>query len=101
MNLCTCDGGKISKVDYEKLSGGRVMETSQAIHAQVQAARDIRQKRFRIMAHLNIICNADRRGGEIWRFCKLQDEGQILMRVAKLVKALFKYMPFPYPTLAS
>ena len=30
----------------------------------------------------NIICNADMRVGEIRQFCKLQDDGQSLMRAA-------------------
>ena len=31
---------------------------------------------------LDIVCNADMRVGEIRQFCKLQDEGQSLMRAA-------------------
>jgi len=29
----------------------------------------------------NIVANANMRVGEIWQFCKLQDEGQSLMRM--------------------
>jgi magnesium chelatase family protein len=42
--------------------------------------RDIQQKRF-ASSQSDIICNVDMRVGEILQFCKLQDEGQSLMRV--------------------
>lgn len=69
-------------MDYEKLSGDRVGESSEAIRARVQAARDIQQKCFSNNGSSDIICNADMRIGEIRQFCKLQDEGQSLMRAA-------------------
>src|SRR5512138_844850 len=69
-------------VDYEKLSGDRVGETSESIRARVQAARNIQTKRFSINGSSDIICNADMRVGEIRQFCRLQDEGQSLMRAA-------------------
>jgi predicted ATPase with chaperone activity len=37
---------KSPRADYEKLNGDRVGETSEAIRARVQAARDIQNKRF-------------------------------------------------------
>jgi len=68
-------------VDYEKLSNDRLGETSESIRARVQAARDIQTKRF--SGHNSeIVCNADMRVGEIRQFCKLQDEGQTLIRAA-------------------
>ena len=72
---------EVPRVDYEKLSGDRVGESSAAIRARVQAARDIQQLRF-TNSQSDIICNADMRVGEIRQFCKLQDEGQSLMRAA-------------------
>jgi len=57
-------------------------ETSEAIRARVQVARDIQNKRFSKNGSSDIICNADMRVGEIRQFCKLQDEGQSLMRAA-------------------
>jgi magnesium chelatase family protein len=71
----------VPRVDYEKLSGDRVGESSEAIRARVQAARDIQLKRFSNHGS-EIICNADMRVGEIRQFCRLQDEGQNLMRAA-------------------
>ena len=92
---------EVPRVDYEKLSGDRVGETSESIRARVQAARNIQLQRFGIRSlptsvqgretlrhaqdsalHSDIACNADMRIGEIRKFCKLQDEGQRLMRSA-------------------
>jgi len=65
------------RVDYEKLSGDRMGETSESIRKSVQAARNIQQRRF-ASSQSDIICNADMRVGEIRQFCKLQDEGAAL-----------------------
>jgi len=81
---------EVPRVDYEKLSGDRLGESSEAIRARMQAARDIQQVRFTnhsITQSLNhqltdIVCNADMCVGEIRQFCRLQDEGQSLMRAA-------------------
>jgi magnesium chelatase family protein len=71
---------EVPRVDYEELSGDRMGETSESIRKRVQAARNI-QQRF-ASSQSDIICNADMRVGEIRQFCKLQDEGQSLMRAA-------------------
>jgi len=68
---------EVSQVDYEKLSGDRMGETSESIRKRVQAARNIQQQRF-AGSQSDIICNADMRVGEIRQFCKLQDEGGVL-----------------------
>jgi magnesium chelatase family protein len=81
---------EVPRVDYEKLSGDRVGETSESIRARVQAARNIQLNRFTNPASrisnngssTDIVCNADMRVGEIRQFCKLQEEGQRLMRAA-------------------
>ena len=90
---------EVPRVDYEKLSGDRVRESSAAIRARVQAARNLQQARFRnseYRTHLHraqvpvsnngaapdVVCNADMRVGEIRQFCGLQEEGQRLMRAA-------------------
>ncbi|MCC6498861.1 MAG: ATP-binding protein, partial [Anaerolineales bacterium] len=72
---------EVPRVDYEKLSGDRLGETSETIRKRVQAARNIQQNRFS-NGKSDIICNADMRVGEIRQLCKLQDEGQSLMRAA-------------------
>jgi len=71
---------EVPRVDYEKLSGDRMGETSEAIRKRVQAAREIQNKRFGELT--NIVCNADMRIAEVRKFCHLQDEGQSLMRAA-------------------
>ncbi len=73
---------EVPRVDYEKLSESRVGESSESIRSHVQAARDIQNKRFSSNGASDIVCNADMRVGEIRQFCKLQDEGQSLMRAA-------------------
>ncbi len=90
---------EVPRVDYEKLSGDRLGESSASIRARVQAARDIQRVRFTTpesrtsaIVSSDIICNADMRVGEIRQFCRLQacpeqgrrDEGQRLMRAATL-----------------
>ncbi len=73
---------EVPRVDYEKLSGDRMGETSESIRARVQAARNIQRTRFSNSQSPDIVSNADMRVGEIRRFCRLQDEGQRLMRAA-------------------
>ena len=78
---------EVPRVDYEKLSGDRVGESSGLIPLRVQAARNIQLNRFTNSRTTNsqstdIVCNADMRVGEIRQFCRLQDEGQSLMRAA-------------------
>ena len=73
---------EVPRVDYEKLSADRLGESSMAIRGRVQAAREIQRKRFSGNNLTDIVCNADMRVGEIRQFCRLQDEGQSLMRSA-------------------
>jgi magnesium chelatase family protein len=73
---------EVPRVDYEKLSGDRMGETSESIRARVQAALDIQNKRFANGKAYEIVNNADMRIGEIRKFCQLQEEGQSLMRLA-------------------
>ncbi len=72
---------EVPRVDYEKLSGDRMGETSEAIRKRVQAVRNIQHQRF-ASSQPDIIYNAGIRVGEIRQFCKLQEEGQSLMRAA-------------------
>ena len=78
---------EVPRVDYEKLSGDRVGESSECIRARIQAARDIQTKRYSSIRASStevssIVCNADMRVGEIRQYCKLPEEGQSLMRSA-------------------
>ena len=56
---------EVPRVDYEKLSGDRLGESSDSIRARVQAAHDIQNKRFSDNGSTDIVCNADMRVGEI------------------------------------
>lgn len=71
---------EVPRMNYEKLSGDGLGETSESIWKRVQIARDIQSWRFVDVP--DIICNADMRVGEIGQFCRLQDEGQSLMQAA-------------------
>ena len=71
---------EVPRVDYEKLSGNKLGETSETIRKRVQTARDIQNHRF--ANSTDIVCNADMRIGEVRQFCQLQPEGQSLMRAA-------------------
>jgi magnesium chelatase family protein len=71
---------EVPRVDYEKLSADRVGESSEAICARVQAARNIQTKRYSSTEYSNIVCNADMRVGEIRKFCRVGEEGRRLMR---------------------
>ena len=73
---------EVPRVDYEKLSGDRLGETSETIRKRVQATRNIQLARFAKLGSSNIVANADMRVGEIRQFCKLQEDGQSLMRAA-------------------
>jgi magnesium chelatase family protein len=74
---------EVPRVDYEKFSGDRLGETSGAIGARIQAARDKQRERFsKLDSKHPVFCNADMRVGEIRQFCKLPEEGQSLMRAA-------------------
>lgn len=73
---------EVPRVDYEKLSGDRLGESSETIRKRVQTAREIQRARFSGLQSQEIVCNADMRIGEVRQFCKLQPEGQSLMRAA-------------------
>jgi magnesium chelatase family protein len=62
---------EVPRVDHEKLSGGRLSESSETIRKRVQAAREIQRARFARLESHDIVCNADMRIGEIRQFCKL------------------------------
>jgi len=64
--ICSIESARLSRievprVDYEKLSGDRVGESSECIRARVQAARDIQNRRFSKNGSSDIVCNADMR----------------------------------------
>jgi magnesium chelatase family protein len=73
---------EVPRVDYEKLSGDRVGETSESIRKRVLTVCNTQLTGFANIESSNIVANADMRVAEIRKFCKLQDESQGLMRAA-------------------
>jgi magnesium chelatase family protein len=75
---------EVPRVDYEKLSGNKLSESSESIRKGVQPARNIQQTRFTdpTSKTSDILCNADTGIGEVRQFCQLQAEGQSLTRSA-------------------
>ncbi len=75
-------------MEYEKLSDRRVAETSEAIRARVEAARQIQRERFKLVIENDgedsflPLCNADMRPAEIRQYCMLDETGQALMKTA-------------------
>jgi magnesium chelatase family protein len=72
---------EVPRVDYEKLSGDRLGESSEAVRGRVQAARQVQADRFG-GENLRLASNADMHVGEIRKFCQLDEQCQNLMRSA-------------------
>jgi magnesium chelatase family protein len=70
---------EVPRVDYDKLSGDRLGESTAAIRQRVQTAR---QRQLDHFAGTNIVCNADMRVAEVRKFCKLDETGDSLVRAA-------------------
>ncbi len=66
---------------YEKLTDGRLGETSDKVRARVEAAREKQRLRF---LNTDLASNADTRSGpaDVRNYCKLDDAGLSLMRTA-------------------
>ena len=74
---------EVPRVEYDKLSGDRAGESSEVIRMRVQAARQRQRERFaKIKSTHSVVSNADMRVGEVRQYCKLDDQGQSLMRSA-------------------
>lgn len=71
---------EVPRVDYEKLSGDRIGESSKLSRASVQAVRNIQRHRFSNNGSSDSVCNADMRVGEVRQYCKRPEVGQSLMR---------------------
>jgi magnesium chelatase family protein len=75
---------EVPRVNYDKLSDQRLGETSSAIQARVEAARQQQRERFSAdrLVTSGISCNADMRPAEVRLFCQLDETGRSLMRTA-------------------
>jgi len=70
---------EVPRVDYDKLSSDRMGEPSAAIRARVQRARQLQTLRFE---GSDIVCNTDMRVAEVRKYCRLDETGDNLIRVA-------------------
>ncbi len=69
----------VPRVDFEKLMGHSDNESSAEIRGRVEAARKQQEIRLKEQA---MHCNADMGPSEVRSFCKLDEQGQQLMRSA-------------------
>ncbi len=72
---------EVPRVAYEKLTDGRLGETSEKVRARVEAAREKQRLRF---LNTDLASNAETRSGtaDVRAYCKLDDAGLSLMRTA-------------------
>ena len=73
----------VPRVEYEKLSGDTFGEPSAAIRDRVEAARE--RQRVRFNGNPNVTCNSEMGPAEIRQYCRLDAEGE------KLVKSLMTH----------
>ena len=85
---------EVPRVDYEKLSGDRLGESSAKIRERVQAARERQQARFAGASDPNatdpagsnggvpLQCNGDMGPGEVRQYCEIDDASKSLLRAA-------------------
>ena len=70
----------VPAVAYKELAAESTGEKSEVIRGRVQKARGIQLKRFEGSKHL--FCNADMQSKEIRKYCKVDDKGQELLKMA-------------------
>src|SRR5437588_751568 len=70
---------EVPRVDYEKLADKRHMETSAAIQARVQAARDRQLQRLK---DAKLTCNAEMGPAEVRDFCTTDAAAEKLLKAA-------------------
>ncbi|RPI03667.1 MAG: ATP-binding protein [Calditrichaeota bacterium] len=71
---------EVPAVKYRELSSGNTGESSEVIRQRIEAARDVQRQRFKDHPHL--FCNARMDSKEIRRFCRLDDQGHELLKMA-------------------
>jgi len=69
----------VPRVEYEKLTDGRMGEPSSTIRGRVKRAREIQRERFK---GTNLTCNAEMGPAEVREFCPLGEEEKALLRSA-------------------
>ncbi|MHC1772297.1 MAG: YifB family Mg chelatase-like AAA ATPase [Flexilinea sp.] len=71
---------EVPRVDYQKLSSSQINESSSSIRTRVESARELQRRRF--ADSTSVTCNAEMRPAEIREFCRLNEDGEQLMRIA-------------------
>ncbi|KAB2846469.1 MAG: ATP-binding protein, partial [Ignavibacterium sp.] len=71
---------EVPAVKYKELSSKMIGEKSEEIRKRVIKARDIQLKRFNDLKH--IFNNGDMGSKEVRAFCKLNDQGEELLKIA-------------------
>ena len=71
---------EVPRVKYSELSSEQTGESSEQIRLRVEEARKIQLKRFEDKA--DIFCNARMESKDIRRYCKIDDQGQELLKIA-------------------
>lgn len=70
---------QVPTIKYSDLESESIEESSEVIRKRVNKVRSIQMERFR---GLDIFCNARLGGGMVREFCKVDQEGKILLRAA-------------------
>lgn len=70
---------EVPRVDYAKLTDQRLGESSEAVRARVEAAREVQRRRF---AGTSLAANADMRPADVRVHCQLDDAGNALIKAA-------------------
>jgi magnesium chelatase family protein len=69
---------EVPRIPHRDLSNPADAESSAAIRARVDAARELQRQRF---AGSDIVCNAHMTSRQLRRFCRLDDPGRQLMEM--------------------
>jgi magnesium chelatase family protein len=70
---------QVPRVEYDKLTGDRLGETSARIRERVERSRERQRKRF---AGTSLQCNGDMGPAEVRRYCIVDETGKSLLRSA-------------------
>jgi magnesium chelatase family protein len=70
----------VQRVDHDKLTEARRGETSAAIQARVETARERQRQRYKDLPHIR--SNSDLGPSEIDTFCKMEGSAESLLRAA-------------------
>ncbi len=71
---------EVPAVKYSELSSDRVGESSETIRSRVEQARQVQLQRFKDKKHL--FCNARMESREIRQYCKIDQQGEDLLKMA-------------------